>query len=144
MAYNPYLNTPLTSGQPTQVLQPSSGSNYYGNYGNNNYTNYVQPLTPVQTNGSLMTVIVNNEQDVEMYPIAAGTTVMLISFEKQKFWLKSRGTDGVPMPIRCFPFKEESTSVRNQNGSVSREEFDSLSAKLNKLLEELGGAKGNE
>ena len=100
-----------------------------------------QTYYPQQATGSLMTVYVNGEEDVNSYPIAPGTSVMLISFEKQKFWIKSRGNDGVPQPLRVFPFKEEQPVTNNQNGAVTREEFDSLSSKLDKLLEELGGTK---
>ena len=119
--------------QPYQ-LQPS-----YQTAPQTYYTTAAQP--PTQTNGSLMTVYVNNEDDVTMYPVAAGTTVMLISFEQKKFWLKSRGTNGVPMPLRSFSFEELAPSYQNQNTSVSREEFSALSSKLDKLIAELGGAK---
>lgn len=123
----------------------------YGNYTTNDPTAPVnlpytaQPYRPMPqapvTNNSIMTVFVSSESDVDLYPVAAGTTVMLISFDRHKFWLKSRGADGVPHPIRVFPFKEETPAVQNQNGSVSREEFDNLSKKLDKLLNELGGMK---
>jgi len=102
-----------------------------------------QPVQPQQqvNNCSLMTIFVNSDQDVNMYPVAAGTTVMLISFETGKFWLKSRGTNGVPMPLREFKFKEETAAPIIQNGGVSRDEFNSLSAKLDKLIADLGGGK---
>ena len=120
-------------GQAQTPLQPTYQSRYQ----------QPQPQTyyPQQATGSLMTVYVNGEEDVNSYPIAPGTSVMLISFEKQKFWIKSRGNDGVPQPLRVFPFKEEQPVTNNQNGAVTREEFNSLSSKLDKLLEELGGTK---
>ena len=133
MAYN--------NGYTPQQTYPT----YYS--GQNSYYSqqqqYQPQLQPQQaSNGSIMTVQVNSEEDVNMYPLAAGTTVLLISFEKQKFWIKSRGTDGVPLPVRTFPFKEEvNTLANNQNGAVTREEFNQLNSKLNKLLEELGGVK---
>lgn len=122
----------------------------YGNYGNYNIpaaqvqqNQTAQQSYPQQTNGSLLAVIITEDQDVDYYPVQAGTTVMLINFNKQKFYLKSRGNNGVPSPVRVFPFKEETPAPQNQNGGVSREEFNALSSKLDKLLKELGGS-GNE
>lgn len=128
---NPYYQQPQnfqTQTYPAQTYQTPQSSYSYS------------PQTQ-QQNGSLMTVIVSGEDDVNVYPVAPGVTVMLISFEKNKFWLKSRGNDGVPLPIRSFPFKEEQPIANNQNEAVSRKEFDELTNKLNKLLDELGGTK---
>mgnify|MGYP007101834359 CR=1 FL=1 len=130
MPYNSYTPTTVNPNpnlypnlyyQPTQTAAPQS--------------------TPQQNIGSIMTVYVNSEDDASMYPIAPGTTVMLICFEQQKFWIKSRGTNGVPMPLRAFKFAEEAPAYTNQNEGVSREEFKSLSEKLDKLIADLGGAK---
>ena len=103
-------------------------------------TSMNQPLG--NNTGSFMAVFVNGEEEVEKYPVAAGLTVMLIDFTLKKFWLKSTGMNGVPQPLRVFPFTEEATKTVdvNQNG-ITREEFDALSAKLDKLISELGGAK---
>ena len=95
-----------------------------------------QPLS------SLMTIFVNTEEEVVNYPVAAGLTVLLISFNLKKFWLKSTNTNGVPQPLRVFPFTEEvqaNTITNNQNDGVTREEFRALSEKLDRLLQDLGG-----
>lgn len=128
---NPYYQQPQNF--QTQTYQAQTYQTPQPSY---SYTPQTQ-----QQNGSLMTVIVSGEDDVNVYPVAPGVTVMLISFEKNKFWLKSRGNDGVPLPIRSFPFKEEQPITNNQNEAVSRKEFDELTNKLNKLLDELGGTK---
>lgn len=126
-----YNNQPYyTTGQNQQQIS-SYGQPYYQTGMNQ----------PAQSAGSLMTIYVNGEDDVNMYPVSAGTTVMLISFEQKRFWLKSRGTNGVPMPLRSFSFEELAPSYNNQNGGVSREEFSALSSKLDKLIAELGGSK---
>lgn len=121
---NPYGYTPYTGFQP-----------------NTYYPNYQQPVTQQQTstNVSLMTVFVNSDQEVDEYPVAAGVTVQLINFKAGKFYLKSTGTNGVPQPIRRFSFTEDSMPAQNQNGAVSRDEFNALSEKFDKLLKELGG-----
>lgn len=91
-----------------------------------------------QTPGSIMTIFVSSEDEVKNYPVAAGVTVLLLSFNLKKFWLKSTSTNGVPETLREFPF-EETTPKAPSNTGVSREEFESLSKKLDKLLSELGG-----
>ena len=106
----------------------------------NTYYPQATPTGPTNM-GGLMTIFISSEDDVNSYPVAPGTSVMLISFEKQKFWIKSRGNDGVPQPLRVFPFKEEQPVANNQKGAVTREEFNSLCSKFDKLLEELGGTK---
>ena len=127
MAYNPY-QTPAYTYNPTGY----NGSQPYA------YGSYQQQ--PQQSNnGQLLTVFVNSEAEVNDYPVAAGTTVQLISFKMGKFYLKSTATNGVPQPIRVFRFEEETQAQEIQNGAVSRDEFDALNAKLDKLLKELGG-----
>ena len=97
-----------------------------------------QTPSPQQTPGSIMTIFVSSEDEVKNYPVAAGVTVLLLSFNLKKFWLKSTSTNGVPETLREFPF-EETTPKAPSNTGVSREEFESLSKKLDKLLSELGG-----
>lgn len=121
---NTYTQTPMQSYQQAPQYQAPA-------------------VTPQQTNGSLLAVIITEDQDVDYYPVQAGTTVMLINFNSKKFYLKSRGNNGVPSPVRVFPFKEETPVYQNQNGGVSRDEFNALSSKLDRLLKELGGT-GNE
>lgn len=103
----------------------------------------MQQPQQTQQNGGFMTIFVNDENEVNNYPVAAGLTVLLISFDRKKFWLKGTDTSGVPRQLRTFSF-EETTPVasQNQNGSeISREEFNALNEKLNKLIAELGGTK---
>lgn len=99
------------------------------------------PQLQSQQQTSLLTVFVDTEQEVNDYPVAAGTTVQLISFKMGKFYLKSTATNGVPQPVRIFNFTEETKAPEIQNGAVSRDEFNALNEKLNKLIQELGGDK---
>ena len=103
-----------------------------------NFQTAVPLPQPQQTPGSIMTIFVSSEDEVKNYPVAAGVTVLLLSFNLKKFWLKSTSTNGVPETLREFPF-EETTPKAPSNTGVSREEFESLSKKLDKLLSELGG-----
>lgn len=58
--------------------------------------------------------------------------------QQKKFWLKSTSTSGVPEQLREFTF-DEKTPTLTARGSVSRDEFDKLSAKIDKLINDLGG-----
>lgn len=123
-------------------------TNPYGQY--QNYSPYQATVAPTYNpnnyqqpqaygTGSLMTVFVDKDSDVTDYPVAAGTTVLLISFKLGKFWLKSTATNGVPQPLREFNFSELSQQSQNQNDPVSRAEFNALNEKIDKLLKDLGG-----
>lgn len=130
--YNPYQVPSYTYNvlgynQPTPTSQTAVPASTY--------------IPPQQQQISLLTVFVNSEAEVNDYPVAAGTTVQLISFKMGKFYLKSTATNGVPQPVRIFSFTEETSSPEIQNGAVSRDEFDALNAKLDKLISELGGDK---
>ena len=117
--------------------------NYYGQ------TPYTQPVyqpqmqpRPEQSPNSILTVFVNSEEEVNYYPVAAGVSVLLISFDLKKFYLKSTAKNGVPEPIRVFSFSEETKSeIQNEGVFVTRDELDALTAKLNSLIEKLGGDK---
>lgn len=89
--------------------------------------------------GNIMTIFIGSEEEANSYPVAAGTTVLLLCFQQKKFWLKSTSTSGVPEQLREFTF-DEKTPTLTARGGVSREEFDSLSKKIDKLINDLGGA----
>lgn len=95
-----------------------------------------------QPQNSILTVFVNSEDEVNFYPVAAGVTVMLVSFNLKRFWLKSTGKNGVPEPLRVFDFEEIVTmqpqSQADQN-YATKDEIKTLSDKLDKLISSLGG-----
>ena len=93
---------------------------------------------PQNNSGNIMTIFVSSDEEANSYPVAAGTTVLLLCFPHKKFWLKSTSTSGVPEALREFSF-DEKTPAPVQTGSVTREEFDSLSKKIDKLISDLGG-----
>lgn len=98
-----------------------------------------QPQTQQVTPG-LMTIMISSEEEMRNYPVAAGTTVLLIAFNLEKLWLKTTDTGGVPQPVREFKITE-TIRPNTATGSVTREEFTSLTEKVNKLIDELGGTK---
>lgn len=134
-AYNTYqqLNPQTTAAGTVGNFSPYS---YQANY-----QTAVPIQQPQQNQSGLMTIMVSSEDEMINYPVAAGVTVLLISFNLGKFWLKSTSTNGVPQQPRVFEFTEK-TTIQPQTGSVTREEFDSLSSKIDKLIAELGGSDG--
>lgn len=127
-----------TGPYPQQMSYPSYGYGYTADMLNRPIAN--QP-TQQNNSNSLMTVLVNSEDEVNNYPVAAGFTVMLVDFSHNKFWLKSTAMNGVPQPPRVFTISEISQQpAQIQNGSnVTREEFDALNSKLTQLIASLGG-----
>lgn len=126
---------------PPQLYHPYSAS-LYPSTQMAPQTYQVQP----QQQSSLLTVFVSSEEEVNMYPVAAGVTVLLISFNMRKFYLKATGKNGIPEPLRVFNFNEEdaqtAATLVNQNDGkyVGRDEFDALTKKLDDIVEKLGGA----
>ena len=98
------------------------------------------PTVENNSNTGLMTILVNSEDEVGYYPVAAGLTVMLVSFNLGKFWLKSTGKNGVPVPLREFSFEEKQVQPVDTS-YATKEEIKSLNEKLDKLIAELGGTK---
>lgn len=94
---------------------------------------------PQNNSGNIMTIFVNSEDEANSYPVAAGTTVLLLCFPLKKFWLKSTSTSGVPEALREFSFEEKTITPPAQNSGVTRDEFESLSKKIDKLIQDLGG-----
>lgn len=140
---------------------PNYNNSWNYGYGNqqlmnsqSNMNNSQNPLMygnqlPQQNFGSFMTVLVQGEAGANAYPVASGNTVMLLDFESNKFWLKSN-VNGIPQRLRTFSFieeiQEQQQPVSQNNGSISREEFETLSRNvtnlsesMKKLVADLGG-----
>ena len=124
-----------------QNIQPQTGGANFNSYYNtlSGIPMQQQSVQPQQSQGSIMTVFVDSEGEALNYPVAAGIAVLLISFKDQKFWIKKTSVNGIPEPTRTFPFTEEAPQQVMPEGGVSREEFDSLSKKIDKLISDLGG-----
>lgn len=88
---------------------------------------------PTQTNSSGI-VWVQGEAGAKAYPVAPGTSLLLMDSEREQFYLKSTDVSGMPMPLRLFTYKEvvaqpttESSSKNEVDLSnyITREELDS-------------------
>lgn len=141
-AYNyPYNNTQNFTG-----YQPNAYAGNYQPYAYPYPTSTVQNQPQPQQSSSILTVFVNSEEEVNNYPVAAGVTVILLSFNMGKFYVKSTGKDGVPQQVRVFEFieKVQPTSIEtNQNVEqfATRDQLDTLSSKLEELINKLGGVE---
>ena len=126
LPYNYYTGTPYYS------TPPLNGTGY-------GYS--TPPAQQQQVTPGLMTIMVSSDEEVRNYPVAAGTTVLLIAFNLGKLWLKTTDTSGVPQKPREFSFTENVVIKQTLPEGITRDEFVSLSNKVNKLIEELGGTK---
>lgn len=103
-----------------------------------------QPVpAPAQNNNGV--IWVQGEAGAKSYLVAPGNTVMLMDSENSVFYLKSTDVSGMPMPLRIFDYIERNTGVVQTaniapNGAnfdpknyITREEFDDLKAKFDKL-----------
>ena len=112
---------------------------------NNPYQPYqsAQPAySQVPVSNSFYTVPVNGEEGANAYPVASGNTVMLIDFNLNKFWLKTTSPNGIPQPLRSFPFKEETPVPKIQNGDefdVLSQKIEALKERVDQLVKDLGG-----
>ena len=80
----------------------------------------VQPQPQQQQGSGVMCVWVQGESGAKGYPVAAGTTVMLLDSENQTFYIKSTDSSGMPMPLRTFDFVER---IQNPNQDKKTENY---------------------
>lgn len=92
---------------------------------------YATPF-PQQTAPSSSITWVQGLSGAKAYPIAAGSTVLLMDTEDGIFYIKSADYSGMPLPLRIFDYKERVDPQEKQD-FVTREEFD----ELKKFIEEL-------
>lgn len=113
---NPYQNYPYQFQQSFQVPQPSNTSS---------------AITWVQ-----------GEAGAKAYPVAAGSSMLLMDSETENFYIKSTDSSGMPQPLRKFKYKEildnqptELPTVAQAVDSsqfVTREEFERRISELNR------------
>lgn len=95
-----------------------------------------QTQQPQQNNNGL--IWVQGEAGAKSYPVAPGSTVMLMDSEESRFYIKSADVSGMPQPLRIFDYTERTAQskqpeVINADGFVSRAEFEELKTLVNGL-----------
>ena len=74
---------------------------------------YAQPQ-PQQMQPSSSIVWVQGEAGAKAYPIAPGTTMLLMDSEGECFYIKSTDPSGMPLPLKTYHY-EEVINQRSEN-----------------------------
>lgn len=108
-----------------------------GNFNGWNFQN-----TPMQVQQPQVTPLrtiqqVEGEFGIKAYPLRPGESVIAIDTTAEDIlWIKVCNANGVPT-IQKIKYSIEDTYNPNDNNYVSKKDFNELSAKLDKVLEEL-------
>lgn len=85
---------------------------------------------------------VQGEADAKSRPVAAGHSVILMDTEESVMYIKSVDPSGMPQPLRIFDYKERESQGKTADAvskpaddHVTREEFNQLSEKVDRLLQ---------
>ena len=84
---------------------------------------------PQQQQADSNIIWVQGESGAKAYPVKNGVTVVLFDSEAKFFYLKSIDANGIPQPLRRFPY-EEDTGEKSEAQAIdtsmfiTREEFD--------------------
>lgn len=84
--------------------------NYQNPYFPATYQPYQQTYQPTYqspiNNSSSSITWVQGEAGAKAYPVAAGTSMLLMDSESECFYIKSSDVSGMPMPLRTFKYRE--------------------------------------
>ena len=119
----------------------------YNNYFPMNYQpvqyapQYTPPVVQQQNNNTGITWV-QGEAGAKAYPVAAGSSMLLMDSETENFYIKSTDSSGMPQPLRKFKYKEildnqptEPPTVAQAVDSsqfVTREEFERRISELSR------------
>lgn len=102
-----------------------------------NQNNFMQQPNPSVPQGQMIQVmLVPDINNIDGFSISPGTTMMFLNEQMTEFKLRSRNMNGFPNPERTWKL-EETTPKPEQGGFVSREEFQEMSGKMDKILSAL-------
>ena len=99
------------------------------------YNYGIQP----QVSNTIMCVIVQSEDEVNRYLVAANSTVMLLCFNTGRFYLKGTDANGIQLPLRVFQFSEN-TPARKEEAQPEYATKADLE-QIKELIKTLGGAQ---
>lgn len=86
-----------------------------------------------QTHNSI--IWVQGNAAAKSYPVAPGTTVMMLDSEEPVFYIKTVDASGMPAPLRVFDFAERVETAPHHIDTdefITREEFERRIAELGK------------
>ena len=111
-----------------------------------------QPQVVQQQNSNAGIIWVQGDAGARSYAVAPNQSVMLMDSEADCFYIKSADASGMPLPLRIFDYKERIAERQAQvapvempperepvdlSGYVTKEEFDSVLARLEELSAQL-------
>ena len=115
---------------------------------------YYQPQTQTQYQPQSSSVTwIQGENAAKSYPVAPGTSVLLLDSEKSCFYIKSADGSGMPLPLRIFDYTERTQTnpvsvpavaqetAPNLDDYVTREELENRLAQLSKETEPVRARK---
>lgn len=118
---------------------------YQPNYNGNFYQNYPQVpawnstgLYSNQQNDQFLAIPINNSQQVDIYPVAAGTTVMLIDWEHGKMYSKTNPGNGSSAVIKTYTISEDKKEEIQHSSEpikeyATKEDLNALTKQLNDI-----------
>ena len=91
-----------------------------------------------QQNDQLLTIPINSPQQVDIYPVAAGTTVMLIDWEHGKMYSKTNPGNGSSAVVKAYTISEDKKEeIQRPSESVkeyaTKEDLNTLTKQLNDI-----------
>ena len=108
-----------------------------GNFNGWNFQNTPMQVQPPQVAPLRTIQQVEGEFGIKAYPLRPGESVIAIDTTAEDIlWIKVCNANGVPT-IQKIKYSIEDTYNPNDNNYVSKKDFNELSAKLDKVLEEI-------
>lgn len=145
----PYFNTQQVANN--RLYDNQNINHSYNNPSYTPYNNYSQGNYGNILNSNNNQIWVQGEAGAKAYPVQSGTVVMLMDSESDVFYIKSTDSNGVPLPLRTFDYKERVVVQNNSTDNktsiniddyITREEFEKKIAELNNMLS--SGGNNNE
>ena len=104
--------------------------------------NQYSPLNALLTKqgeDNIFVTMVQDESVVQMYPMRSGDTGIFFNFDKNKFWIKSIKTNGMPEPIQRYSFTKDKMEEEKSN-YVTVDDLNKFKAEIMSAL----GVKKND
>lgn len=102
---------------------------------NTQYSYQAQPATDIHW--------VQGLAGAKAYHVGPNQTVMLVDSEANKFYVKSTDSSGMPLPLRCFRYAEETEEIEKQSsGAVDMSQYLTKDEMIRLIDERLGKKDG--
>ena len=99
--------------------------------------NYAQSMQmPMQQGRQLNVMLVSDMGNIDAYTINPGSSMLFLNESMTEFKMRSRDTNGFPLPERTWTLKETTPAPAKTN-FATREEMDAMNAKIDKILDTL-------